>query len=255
AMRFLIYMAFLTSLLGLIAPSHVYAQSPDSRETALKVEELSSEGATKYRARDFKGAISIFRQAYSLEPVPNLLYNIAKCYEQLEDWDNAIVYYEQFMVAPDVESEARQHAMGQVQSLREISSMQAGDGTTTEPPPTDPEPKVEPPPPAPDRTSAYVTLGAGMGLLVTGGVFGLLASSSESQFHGATTPEDRLAARDSGQTQALIADIFFASGALVTLVGTYLFVKASPKDQAPAAASLQPWLSPEGAGLGFRVGF
>ncbi|MFU8806550.1 MAG: hypothetical protein ACNA8W_22255, partial [Bradymonadaceae bacterium] len=90
-MRQFIFMALITSLACLIAPLHVFAQSPDAPEIARKVEQLSSEGAQKYRAQDYESAISLFGQAYELEPVPNLLYNIAKCYEQLEDWDNAIV--------------------------------------------------------------------------------------------------------------------------------------------------------------------
>lgn len=254
-MHHFICMALIASLTMLVLPSQGYAQSTDPAEVARKVEQLSSEGAQRYRARDFEGAIRYFEDAYALEPVPNLLYNIARCHEQLQNWDEAISYYELFIVAPDVESEARQHAMGQVQSLREIANRQAS-SSSTEPRETGAPGVSEPvPEAAPDRTAAYATLGTGVGILAVGGVFGFMASKSESAFHSAQTPEERLSARDSGQTQALIADVCFASGALVTLVGTYLFIKASPKEQAPTAVSWQPWLSPGGAGLGFSVGF
>lgn len=245
------------------APSVVMAQQPaDGAEIARKVEALSSQGAQKYRNQDFAGAVELFLQAYELEPVPNLLYNIAKCYERMDDWDNAIAFYERFVVAPDVESEARQHALEQVQTLRarvqQERGGEPGDDSAPVTPPDGDAVATPTPAAAPNRTAAYITLGAGAVLLAGGGTFGWLASMSEQDFRNATTPDARLEARDSGKTQALVADGLFVAGALTMLVGTYLFITASPT-ASPAttagAASVSPWISKTGAGVGVSWGF
>ncbi|MBA2662418.1 MAG: hypothetical protein H0U74_09005 [Bradymonadaceae bacterium] len=262
-MRNLISIVLIAGLAMAAPVSTAFAQQPaDQSEIARKVEVLSSQGAQKYRAQDFSGAIDAFKQAYELESVPNLLYNIAKCYEKIEDWDNAIVYYERFVVAPDVESEARQHALAQVQKLRERNAnasdpndpRPAGDDRDKDQLPLTPDPK----PKSPDRTVAYITLGSGVGLLAIGGTFGWLASVSEQEFRNAdpTDTAGRQAAQETGSTRALIADGLFIVGGVVTVIGTYLFITATPSDTAAASGvAFSPWFSPSGAGLGMSLGF
>jgi tetratricopeptide (TPR) repeat protein len=252
-MHYLIGIALIASMSLLALPQTAFAQGAEAAEVARRVEQLSGEGAQRYRAGDFKGAIDLFTQAYALKPVPNLLYNIARCHEQLQNWKEAIAFYERFIVAPDVESEARQHAMQQVQSIREIAGLQR-ERDQREPTPVAPAPQPEPVA-KPNRTAAYVTLGAGVGLLATGGVFGLMASGTETAFHDAPKAEDRKSLRQTGQTQALIADVCFVSGAAAAVVGTYLFVRAKPDERPASTVSLHPWFAPTGAGLGLKLGF
>ncbi len=234
-------------------------QAADSTEVAQKVEILSSKGAQKYRDQDYRGAIEAFEQAYELEPVPNLLYNIAKCYEKLENWDRAISYYERFVVAPDVESDARQHALSQVQSLRQKTQSKPdsrpadSDNATAQAPYTPPTKEV-----GPDRTLSYIVLGSGAGLIAVGGVFGLLASQDETEFQNAAPTDTtlRIAARDSGKTKAMVADGLFVAGGIAAIVGTYLlFTAKSPDTQTQNTAMVAPWFSKSGAGLGMSFDF
>src|SRR5690606_7693753 len=143
-------------------------------------------------------------------------------------------YYERFVVAPDVESDARQHALSQVQTLRQ----RAQSSQTS--PPTEPTEKSDdtiraqtPPAEAgPDRTLSYIVLGSGVGLIATGAVFGMLASQDETKFQSAapTDSATRQAARDSGTTKALVADGLFVAGGIAAVVGTYLFLTAKSPD-------------------------
>ena len=49
------------------------------------------------RAENCEGAITEFEASYALAQRPNTLYNIARCQEQLNRYDLAIRYYEQYL--------------------------------------------------------------------------------------------------------------------------------------------------------------
>src|ERR687884_14472 len=49
------------------------------------VDSLTDEGLAAYRARDFRHATEKFLQAYAMQPDPNLLFNLGRCYEALGD--------------------------------------------------------------------------------------------------------------------------------------------------------------------------
>jgi tetratricopeptide (TPR) repeat protein len=232
--------ALLAGTVVMVAPtSNVWAQDPDA---AKKVEQLSIQARERYNAKDYAGAIALFEQAYAIEPIPALLYNIARCYEKMENWKKAIEYYEKFVVSPDVESEVRQSAMARSRELREIVDAENklknqdnnnnknnnnnngnGDNNSN---------GKQTPPPEPDRTVAYVVMGTGGALVLGGVVMGVLANGAQSDFDSATNSADKLAARDSGQTYALGADILYGAGAVALGVGLFLFLTAEP--EAPA---------------------
>ncbi|TXD38475.1 tetratricopeptide repeat protein [Lujinxingia vulgaris] len=262
AMRKFIGVGLLVTLMSTGVPAQVMAQSDaDAADIARQVESLSAEGAQSFRAGDYDKAIEFFEQAYALDPVPNLLYNIGRCYEQMEQWDEAIAQYERFMVAPDVESEARSHAMERVQSLREIQAMQAredgstGDGAQDE----GPDDVIATPQPAPpNRTPGIITTAGGVALIGGGVVMGLMASgNAESITDPQLSYDDRLSARDSARTQALVADVFYASGIAVTALGIYLIVSADSVEDNPQASRsvLTPWVGKGSAGVGLTLGF
>jgi len=260
AMRKYIGVGLLVALMSTGIPTQVMAQSDaEAADVARQVETLSAEGAQAFRAGEYEKAISLFEQAYALDPVPNLLYNIGRCYEQMEAWDDAIAQYERFMVAPDVESEARSHAMERVQSLREIRAMQAGgdpgDGEKGEP---GPGPIVTPESAPPNRTPGFITIAGGIALIGGGVVMGLMASgNADSLSDNSLSYDDRLAARDSARTQALVADVFYVSGAAVTALGIYLLVSADSVEDNPQATrrTLTPWVGKGSAGVGLTLGF
>ena len=89
----------------------------DAAARAASVQKLSDEGAALYQARDFNHAIDKFQRAYAVDPDPNLLYNIAKCYDALGDNKTAIEKYEQFINSPGADSAARVKAQESVRVL------------------------------------------------------------------------------------------------------------------------------------------
>lgn len=237
------------------APGQVSAQG-DQEDKAEVVKDLSSRGTAKYRAEEYEEAIELYKQAYALEPVPNLLYNIARCYEKQKKYPEAIEYYEQFVVAPSVESEARQKALTRTENLRE--AIRAGDTINTKQDPEVVEKPVENPgTKKKGRGLAFVALGVGVGALGAGGAFGYLARTDEAAFNEATTPDERREARDRGMRRAYTADALFGAGALVTVGGVILLVRRSASSDTPSAAAagedalagVSPWFGRDGGGV------
>lgn len=231
-----------------------------AQDSAQQVEELSKEATKRYRAKDFAGAVELFKKAYDIEPVPNLLFNIAKCYEKLEDWPAAIEYYEKFVVQPDIDTHARQSALDRAKALREVIAAEeetkrlAEKKTptgTVEKSNTTAEPQA-------DYTWAWITTTSGVVLLSGGAVLGVLASTEQKNFDDGATYDDRKAAKDAGETYALAADGLFITGGILTLVGVLLFVTGgSDESDVATQQGVQPygWVGPAGGGLGMSGAF
>ncbi len=254
-------------LLGLSGfPGLPNAHAQDDASTAQQVEQLSHKGAEHFGDGDFELAIEKFEAAYELEPVPNLLYNIGRCYEQLENWEQAKHYVDEFIRSPDVDSESRDHAMDRVQSLREIQ--EAEKDTDTEPDETPEEIHEEEDAVAepdeveePNLIPGIATAGAG-GALLLGGLFTGLAASSNADRISDTDLDyrDRLDARDTARMQGVAADVMYVGGAAATAVGIYLLVTAGDRVDSSSADSarlhrLSPWIGHDSTGVGVELDF
>lgn len=228
-------------------------------------EALTAEAADLFKAKKYKESADKFIEAYEMKPAPNLLYNIGVVLEKAGEFELAADYYQKFVVAPDIDSNARQDAMRRLKVLQEIISMQKGPEEPKEVKEEKKEPEVvvkeekKPevvPPPEPDYTVAYIFLGTGLAALIGGGAMALLASSAHDDFESAATLEDRRSAVDLGETYALTADILFGVGGALALTSIVLFiVESSTGESDPEAMSLSPVFSPEGGGVQLTVPF
>jgi hypothetical protein len=249
----------LTFVPALVGSNAVYAQSGEGKTRARQVEELASEGAKAYRDKRYRDAIEFFEKAYEIQPVPNLLYNIGRCYEKLEEYEKAIEYYEEFAVAPEVGSEARREALKRSESLREIADIKKSDssggqqadggqqggrggekGSESE---------------STSNVPLIVTV-SGAGLIAAGGVFGVLASSSANEIDTGADFQTRQDAQSRARTQALVADSLFVVGAVTAGIGVYLLLsKGGGDSETQTNALVMPYAHDSGAGVGVRLDF
>lgn len=240
------------------APAADQALSPEER--ARQVEELASTGADAYRAGDYEGAIEDFKRGYEIEPVPNLLYNIAKSYEKLERYADAVDYYQKFVVAPEVDSGARQAALDRIESLREIAQLksQQNDARSGAEEPAAAA-AVAPAPEEPTNYAAIATLGGSVVLLGGGLLMGYMASDQADLTREGATYQERADAQSSGQTYALVADSLFVAAAVAAGIGVYFLVSDSGSEAQPTEASartvISPWVTTRSAGLGLSLDF
>ena len=254
-MRRLMVILSLSAAGLLAAPGPALAQ----QDNVAKLEELNAKARERYKSKDYQGAIALFQQAYDIEPVPNLLYNIAKCHEKLKQWDEAIKNYNEFVISPDVDPNVRKETLAHIEELRKIKALeQAPSEDPTKAADPDQPPAKPQAPAGPDRSGAYIALGSGAGLLAAGLTFGLLAQGQQTAFDEATTSAERRQARDSGTTYALVADVGYGLGLIAVGVGAYLWVSAKQGADTPEPSpqtSLSPWLSPQGGGLLWQTSF
>lgn len=144
--------------------SAAHAQPRDSRTDA---SELFARGQTAQAEGRYRDAITAYEQAYALVPHAYALYNIAVCYERLEDWQAAADNYERYLARDPSAADA-----GEVRTkIRELRAKQAA---AVEPPaPVEPWPTpqgtvppphelVGPPAPRPEPTF-HVGLSYGLG--------------------------------------------------------------------------------------------
>ena len=120
--------------LTVLAASRARADEPAApADAATAIAKLNDEGIALYKARDYRHAVEKFLQAYSLDGDPNLLFNIARCYEGLGDRASAIEKYEAFMAKPDADPQGNRRAAEAIRALRKQASAANETGAAASP--------------------------------------------------------------------------------------------------------------------------
>lgn len=222
------------------------AASP-SRSAALG--QLTEDGFAYFKARDYRHAAEKFLQAYALDQDPNLLYNLARCYESMGDTDNAIEKYELFLAKPDADPQGKARANAAVQAMREAKRKAAARPTSSierAPSPTSSAtPLAQPRADSSESqaTSSFLrprTICLGAGLLVTAAgaiVYGLGAADharvTDSAGYGMAGQVDPLtetqahALVDSGTRKKWIGGIGVGAGVALLATSAILFMTGS----------------------------
>jgi tetratricopeptide (TPR) repeat protein len=68
------------------------------------------QGRTEFAAQHFDKALALFRDSYQLAPYPDLLFNIARCYEAMNQYRDALDSYDRYLVVNPGDEEARRRA-------------------------------------------------------------------------------------------------------------------------------------------------
>jgi tetratricopeptide (TPR) repeat protein len=230
------------------------ADESDPDEQAVK--HHFADGKARYESGDYRGALEQFRQAKVIRDLPALDYNIARCDERLELWQDAIDGYERYLRgAPNAEDAPA--ARERVRVLRE--RLAALRGAT--PPPGEKAPGAGPASssspgvqPGSTRWLVPILVGAGALALLGAGV-GLYASAS-SDLDGlrATCGRDASCGQDqvdSVDVRARAAYALFAIGGAVAAADVALFVIKARAQSGRRGA----WLAPAGPGVVLRGSF
>jgi tetratricopeptide (TPR) repeat protein len=263
--------------LGSVAARADAANEPRAAAAApqnqVSVAQLNEEGAALYAARDYRRAIEKFIQAYAVDTDPNLLFNIARCYEELGEVDAAIEKYENFLKTPGADTRGRQRARESLQSLRDArdgsSVDEAAEGsasatsTSSEAAPAAPQPAAR----APESSVLpWLTLGGSVAMAAVGTTFYFLGTSDHGKVTdapgfggGGVSSMTRREADDlvsAGDTKKLIGGI--SLGVAAALAATYVVLLVSDDEGSPEPApslgfSLAP--SPDGAAVSVQGSF
>jgi tetratricopeptide (TPR) repeat protein len=89
-----------------VQPAGAAPASPTARA---KAETAYAQGAAAFKAKQFEVALRHFEDAYLLDPVPILLYNIARAHEELKHYEEASRYLSRYLdrAPPDAPDRAQ----------------------------------------------------------------------------------------------------------------------------------------------------
>jgi tetratricopeptide (TPR) repeat protein len=210
---------------------------------------LSAQAKAAFEAKRYTEAVRLYEEAYQIEPLATLLYNIAFIYDtHLGNQTLAGQYYRRYVNAPDAEKTAQVRAYERLAVFRATRKRSAAFAPL---PPVSRKP-VAPPSAAPPSVAAAppsvagaptaeptvtgtvspagefpwkpVLLGvAGAGLL-TGAVFTGLTASTHTDYQAARDEPERGDLSDTGKTQALVADLAFGVGIAAGAAGLLVWL-------------------------------
>ncbi len=117
---------FAAAFLVCAAPLVSYAQP--RRPTQQQVREAArvyQEGLTLMEGGNPEAALPKFRQAYDLASPPNALFNIGACYEALRSFEQALEFYERYLVEASSADDRRdvQQRIAQIRSMKSYLSI------------------------------------------------------------------------------------------------------------------------------------
>jgi tetratricopeptide (TPR) repeat protein len=145
-------------------------------------------------------AIEELQIAYSLDPVPLVLFHLAEAHNSKKEYKEALYYYRQYQ--KEEPKAARKRGVPEIIEALAAMVEESGEAAREPPPASEPAPVAEPPPPAaspdpgPDltartpaegggggglRVSAYIAAGTGVVLLGAGGYFAWVAHKREEE--------------------------------------------------------------------------
>ena len=235
-------------------------------------ETLVGQATEKFKDKDYAGAVALFERAYAVQPEPAILFNIGRIYEQAQNAEAAIGYYEKFIADESVELKDREKAVQRLQVLRTIVEIREKEKARQNPKPAETKPVETKPDPGPspggpqppaDKQSSSNRLlrpiggamvGVGGALLIGGAIAGGVARGQYNAFNSAKTLDEREAAGARGKSLAATADGLFIAGGVVAAVGIVLLIVPAVR-KSRAAQALSPHVSPTHVGLGFTHRF
>ncbi len=276
------------ALFGAVAP--VSAQpAPPPMDDAKKAEAkaLYDKGITHYNLGEYDKAIAAFRQAYEISLAPGLLFNIAQAHRLNKDYEQASKLYSTYLrLKPDAPNradvEARIAEMNAILAQQNKVGDKAPVGTVppegekgppkpATPTPTDPSSGTPPPSdpavgsvttdvPRPVSGGATLKLAGistaalGGALIITGAIFGSMASGAESDLNGlnngGTWDQAAQDKYDSGKRNNTIAIACLVTGGLAVVGGGAMWFVGNKKSKESSVA-----IVPARGGGTFAVGW
>jgi tetratricopeptide (TPR) repeat protein len=199
----------------------------DTREEGFKIAQREYKlGLIDFKAKRYRDALRRFNRVYRIKPQPNLVYNMARSFEQLYEYESAAVYYQRYLTLSP-ESDDREQVELTIETMKRLSTK------------TKRQPQSE----LPARPINRVLLWSGVatgGAMMIGGIFlGSRALSldqdlSDAQYDNSVSDFDAtLKRRDQA---ALFADVLTISGAAITGVSLY-FMLSNLKSSSQTTAS------------------
>lgn len=247
------------------APSEEEA-APDEDPNYTRAVEAYRRGTELYNAAKFEEALASFQEAATLYASPDFQFNIAKCYERLGKYEEAIRSYETYLRTAEDSGDTAVIEASIADLQRRIEER---DAAAEKPPDPGPEVAPEPEPGKPPGRALMITggvlLGVGAAVALGGGLgFGIPVSRDNATLgevlddnpDNLTFAEADEIANGARLNQTLEIVMIGVGGALVVTGAALLGVGMSKKKKANTARlQVAPTWGRTGAGLSLSGSF
>jgi tetratricopeptide (TPR) repeat protein len=200
---------------GAAADARPAEGNDDERARALALYEQSRE---RYELGDYAEAAALLRRAHAILPEANLLYNLARAYGNLGDFERAIDAYERFLEAAP-ESDLRETIEARIANYREVLAERREQERARER-----ERRLalerarsesrDGPNPAP-----WILAGSGGGVLLAGTVLGAFSLSARNEAEDDPSFSSAKESSDRAVALGWSANGAFILGGLLTIIG------------------------------------
>lgn len=252
------------------------AMTDDERDEAFQ--QALDKANKLYEDKKLEEALEHFKRAYEIKPEPKLLFNMGIISERLGKLEDAVGFYDKFVVSPDVTLELRAQGQKRLDILRPIVKSQreereraeqaererlakqnnTGNANTNsgEQGGQGPKKKKDDEPTNTTRVASYIIAGTGVALAGVGGVM-LLTMDPQDAFMQEAAPQDRRNARESRNNQKITGTILAGSGGALLATGLILWAISGDEEAKPAQTGWQivPQLNTQGASVGIFTRF
>lgn len=226
---------------------------------------LNEQGLALYEAQDYRHALEKFIGAHALESEPSLLFNIARCYEQLAQLDAALEKYRLFVTTARGEAQALARARASIEAI-ENTRRAAAAAARSSPPDAQPAPEPAATSSAASSSAAagldvrWLALGGSAAFVTLGITFYALGARDHARvsdlpsYGSSGAPADMTwrqahALVDSGDTKKLVGSISLGLGGALAAGAVALFLSADQAQQQEAQLAVQPSLLRGGGAL------
>lgn len=236
-------------------PTHAQPAKEASPEKA-RAAELFQKSAGAYLKGDFARAIALLDEAYALDPQPVLVYNLARAHEGLGHLDESISLYEKYL-SQDPTSADRGAIEQRVTTLKRqrdeklaLAKEKAAVETEKERVERERARQEADDRPKPRSVAPYIVGGVGVASVVTGAIFGAMASGKESDAQAEPVQTTAIDLRDSGKSFATISNITFIAGGALVAAGVVWWILDTPKSKRRGAVGPRVGIGPGFVSLG-----
>lgn len=243
-------------MFALTAAVVVVASASDTNGVSAEVRalRLSAEGIEFFKQRRYTEALVRFEEAYERFPDLNLLYNIGRCHENLDQSELAAAYYQRYVAFPEAPAAQRRSALKRLEKLRLRMSVKAAASVS-------PVSRTRLPPTRKSSSwQAWTLVGiGGVSLLAAGGA-GFWALDAKSRRDNSATLEEKNRWNERAEKRALVADVTGVLGLALVVTGVlWLVIDDGSSTAVAQSTGARPavggWLSASGAGLAVTAVF
>ncbi len=195
------------------------------QETLDQAETAFFEGLSAYRAKKYTESAKLFKVAHKLVPYRDLLFNIARSYEELGDKKGAVQYYREYLATKPIDETQVIHRM------RELGVSQFEVSNTQKDAQSQSSPSLLSGSSSQIDYLSWGVIGSGVVLLGLGTYFGISALDQAEAARSATLQPNYNSAKQSAESDAITADISLSLGLIGVAGGIYLLLQSDHPHQ------------------------